>query len=55
MHRLRVSFRRHPAHFGRRTDAVAMPAERATNLVDDLRLFAAFFLGGFVFMTVYLA
>ena len=55
MHRLRASSRRDTARFGRRPVAVALPAAGTTSLLDDLRLFAAFFLGGFVFMSVYLA
>ena len=55
MHRLRALSRRDTARFGRRPAAVALPAAGTTGLLDDLRLFAAFFLGGFVFMSVYLA
>ena len=49
--------RRHPAAFGRRTrfangDVVA---QAPGSLMDDLRLFAMFFIGGLTFMSVYLA
>ncbi len=46
---------RHPVAFGRRMVPVAVPMPEATSLIGDLRLFASFFLGGFVFMAVYLA
>ena len=40
--------------FGR-ARAVAAVAEPAPGLIDDLRIFALTFGGGFLFMTVYLA
>ncbi len=57
MSRLNALIQRSPTAFGRRPVAIAIPvpAEPSSTLGDDLRLFAAFFLGGFVFMSVYLA
>lgn len=40
----------HPLDFGRRQQ----PPVRS-GLIDDIKLFATFFAGGFVFMSVYLA
>ena len=41
----------------RRAQAAALPVETraATGLLDDIKLFAMFFVGGLTFMTVYLA
>lgn len=55
MNRFRASLPRSTTAFGRRAAAVAFPVPAEANLIDDLRLFATFFLGGFVFMAVYLA
>ena len=41
--------------FGRARPAVSAVAEPAPGLIDDLRIFALTFGGGFLFMTVYLA
>ena len=44
-------------HFGRgRQFLLAAPvAQPAASLTDDLQLFATWFLGGFLFMSIYLA
>lgn len=59
MHRLRGLSYRTPGSFGRRpTVALATCAEldsKASTFADDLRLFATFFMGGVIFMSVYLA
>lgn len=46
-----------PHHFGRRGVVAVGPGSdlRATGLADDLRLFATTFVGGFLFVAVYLA
>jgi len=52
---------RHPASqfrartFGRGKPYVAAAAEPESQLSDDLRIFALTFVGGFLFMAVYLA
>jgi hypothetical protein len=43
-------------HLGGRPAVAACPAEQsASGLVNDLRLFALTFAGGFLFMTIFLA
>jgi len=43
-------------NFGRaRTYAVAAPEHAPSGLFDDLRIFVFTFLGGFLFMAIYLA
>jgi len=43
-------------HLGGRPAGAACPAEQsASGLVNDLRLFALTFAGGFLFMTIFLA
>ena len=59
MSSVRQAFGVDPRAFGRRFQdepewPAATPAPR-TSLVDDLKLFAATFLGGFIFVSVYLA
>ena len=59
MSSVRQAFGIDPRTFGRRVQdepewPAAAPAPRAS-LIADLKLFAATFLGGFVFVTVYLA
>ncbi len=47
-----------PSRFGRRqafTYAMPMPRDGIQSLAGDVRLFATTFLGGLLFMTVYLA
>jgi len=41
--------------FGRGKPYVIATAEPASNLADDLRIFALTFTGGFLFMAIYLA
>ncbi|MEO8617825.1 MAG: hypothetical protein ABI412_00510 [Sphingomicrobium sp.] len=59
MHRLRCLSDRTPSSFGRRqTLALADCADlepKSSTFADDLRLFATFFMGGVIFMSVYLA
>ena len=53
----RVRLARPIPTFGRRmiVHAAPLPASESSGLIDDLRLFALTFAGGFVFMSVYLA
>lgn len=45
-----------PSDFGRgRSYAMALPMPASTRIGDDLKLFVSSFVGGLVFMTVYLA
>jgi hypothetical protein len=56
MSNARITFHRPARDFGRRQPFVlALPAEPCSALSDDARLFAMTFLGGLLFMTVYLA
>ena len=49
-------FRDTPARqFGRKGIAAAIGAEPRSKLVDDIRLFALTFAGGFLFVSLYLA
>lgn len=41
--------------FGRKGIAAAIPAKPRSNLLEDLKLFALTFAGGFLFMSLYLA
>ncbi len=54
----RLSYRTRD-NFGRRPSvaraAYAKPDTKSSTLADDLRLFATFFMGGVIFMSVYLA
>ena len=51
-----VLHRKSPTAFGRKVAiAAALPQRQPTSMADDLRLFATFFLGGLIFMSVYLA
>jgi hypothetical protein len=56
MQLFRPAFAAHPRRFGRGPMRVAaMPAAPAWRLSDDLKLFAATFLAGFLFVSILLA
>jgi hypothetical protein len=58
MQRLIGPSSRNRAAFGRRAPFIivaATPDSSASTFADDVRLFATFFLGGMIFMSVYLA
>ncbi len=59
MHRLRGLSYRTPGSFGRRPTVALATSEdcnpRPSTFAEDLRLFATFFMGGVIFMSVYLA
>ena len=44
-----------PRRFGRKDGCAATAVEASNGLADDLRLFAVTFVGGFIFVTVFLA
>lgn len=53
MHYVRPSFADDPMHFGRRSLCTSEPAVlEQSNLVADVKLFAATFLAGFLFVSI---
>ena len=50
---VRPAFAQHPRRFGKgQARAVAIPSERASALSDDVKLFAATFFAGFLFVSI---
>lgn len=50
---VRPAFAMHPRRFGRgQARTLALPAEPASTLSDDLKLFAATFVAGFLFVSI---
>jgi hypothetical protein len=53
---VRPAFAPHPRRFGKgQAFVLALPSERALALSDDLKLFAATFLAGFLFVSILIA
>jgi hypothetical protein len=53
MQLVRPAIQMHPRRFGKgQVRVLAMPVEPASHLSDDLKLFAATFLAGFIFVSI---